>query len=68
MGLMLAEANALDFSAIISGLTSSITPAQIILIISAGVGACSGFVLAWIGVRKLLAMISSAISKGKLRA
>lgn len=68
---MLLEENAAvgasDFTEIISSFTSNFSPATLLGIIAVGLGACAGFVLAWIGVKKLVPMIQSAIKNGKLK-
>ena len=55
----------LDFAPIISSITGSITPQQIILVIGATIAAGAAFVVAWFGIRKVKAALSKGIFKGK---
>lgn len=43
-----------------------ITVANVVKVVTAGIGISLGFVLAWFGYRKVKAMILSAARKGKL--
>lgn len=61
-----AVSNALDFSAIITALTTAVTPAQIITIIASIIGVGMTFVLMWFGVRKLVSIFRKAVTKGKI--
>ena len=51
---------------IITALTASITPAQIIAILAIMIGVGMGFVLMWFGVRKLVSIFRKAVMKGKI--
>ena len=44
--------NAIDFTAYIEALTSTITPAQVLTVLAAVVGVGMIFFLMWLGVRK----------------
>ena len=56
-----------DFSGLITALTSSITPAQLLSILGTIIAAGMGFVLMWFGVRKLIKIFTTALQRGKLR-
>lgn len=61
-----AVSNALDFSPIITALTTAVTPTQIITIIAGIIGVGMTFVLMWFGVRKLVSIFRKAVTKGKI--
>lgn len=56
----------LDFSPVITALTNSVTPAQIITLISTIVAFGIPFVMMWFGVRKVIKIFKSAVMKGKI--
>ena len=56
----------IDFSPIITALTTTITPADIIIILASIVGVGLLFVLMWFGVRKLMKIFSNAVTKGRM--
>lgn len=60
-------ANTVDLSSFTTALTGSITPAQVLAILSSVVGVGMLFFLMWLGVRKAVGAFSSAVSRGKLR-
>lgn len=62
-----AAANNIDFSAFITALTGSISPAQVLAVLAAVVGVGIGFFLMWLGVRKAVQGFTSSVASGKLR-
>ena len=65
--ILFEETPSIDFSGLITALTTAITPAQLLSILSSVVGVGMGFVLMWFGVRKITRMFTSALSSGKFR-
>lgn len=59
-------ANAVDFSGLLSALTGSITPAQVLAVLASVVGVGMAFFLMWLGVRKAVRAFTSAVSRGSL--
>lgn len=57
----------LDFSPIINGVTSVITPTDIIVVIGSVIAAGMGFILAWFGIRKVVNALRNAIMRGRLK-
>lgn len=60
-------ASAVDFSAYITALTSTITPAQVLTVLAAVVGVGMTFFLMWLGVRKATRGFTSAVASGRIR-
>lgn len=60
-------ASTIDFSSYISALTSSITPAQVLIVLAAVVGVGMTFFLMWLGVRKATRGFTTAVSTGRIR-
>lgn len=60
-------ASTIDFSGFISALTSSITPAQVLVVLAAVVGVGMTFFLMWLGVRKATRAFTSAVASGRIR-
>lgn len=60
-------AAAVDFTAYISALTSTITPAQVLTVLAAVVGVGMTFFLMWLGVRKATRGFTSAVASGRIR-
>lgn len=58
--------NTVDFSGLLSALTSSITPAQVLAVLAAVIGVGMAFFLMWLGVRKAIRAFTSAVSSGRL--
>ena len=56
-----------DFSGLITALTSSITPAQLLSVLVQIIGVGMAFVLMWFGVRKLIKIFTTTLKNGKLR-
>ena len=50
----------------ITAITNSITPAQIVGVLAAVVGVGMTFVLMWFGARKLKQIFTNAVTKGKI--
>lgn len=61
------NANAIDFSAYITALTSSITVAQVLTVLASVVGVGMIFFLMWLGVRKATRGFTTAVSTGRIR-
>lgn len=57
----------LDFTPIVSAVTGSISPLDIIKLIAMTITAGMSFVLAWFGIRKVKGALKTAIFKGKIR-
>ena len=57
----------LDFSAFITALKNSITPAQVLTVLAAVIGVGMTFFLMWLGVRKATRAFTSAVATGKIR-
>ncbi len=51
---------------LITAITNSITPAQIVGVLAAVVGVGMTFVLMWFGARKLKQIFTNAVTKGKI--
>lgn len=58
---------AVDLSGLVSALTSAITPAEILTVLSSVVGIGMTFFLMWFGVRKAVKIFTSAVQSGKIR-
>lgn len=56
----------LDFSPIITALTSAVTPAQIITLVASIVAFGIPFVFMWFGMRKVIKIFRSAVMGGKI--
>lgn len=66
--ILLGEvAQTVDFSAFITALTGSITPAQVLAVLASVVGVGIAFFLMWLGVRKAVSGFTSAVANGRLR-
>lgn len=59
-------ANQVDFSGLLSALTKSITPAQILAVLASVIGVGMAFFLMWLGVRKAVSAFTSAVAHGSL--
>lgn len=55
-----------EISGVLTAVTSSITVANVVLLLASAIGAGITFVLAWFGIRKLIQVIMSAFRNGKL--
>lgn len=49
-----------------TALVSSITPAQIVIVLASIIGVGMTFVLMWFGVRKLVSIFKKAVTRGKI--
>lgn len=58
--------SALDFSPIITALTSAVTPANIIGLVASIVAFGIPFVFMWFGMRKVIKIFRSAVMGGKI--
>ncbi len=56
----------LDFSPIITALTSAVTPAQIITLVASIVAFGIPFVFMWFGMRKVIKIFRSAVMGGRI--
>lgn len=56
----------LDFSPVITALTSSVTPAQIITLLAGIIAFGIVYVFMWFGVRKVIKIFRSAVMGGKI--
>ena len=72
MPILLAEvgsvAEQVDLSSLVTAITGSITPADIITILGSVIGVGMGFVLMWFGTRKVISLFSTALKSGKIKA
>ena len=51
---------------LMTALTNSITPVQIIAVLASIIGVGMTFVLMWFGARKLVSIFKKAVTKGKI--
>ena len=51
---------------VMTALTGSITPAQIVAVLASIIGVGMTFVLMWFGVRKLVSIFRKAVTRGKI--
>lgn len=65
--IMEAVGDIIDFSAYITALKGSITPAQVLTVLAAVIAVGMGFFLMWLGVRKATRAFTSAVATGKIR-
>jgi hypothetical protein len=56
----------LDFSAVITALTSAVTPAQIITLIAGLISFGIVYVFMWFGIRKIVKIFRSAVMGGRI--
>lgn len=56
----------IDVSAIITALTTAVTPADIVTLIATAVTAGIGFVLVWFGARAVINAFQTALTTGRL--
>lgn len=56
----------LDFSPIITALTSAVTPTQIIALVASIVAFGIPFVFMWFGMRKVIKIFKSAVMGGRI--
>ena len=61
------ETMAQTLEPLITALTGSITPGQIVAVLAAIVGVGMTFVLMWFGARKLKSIFTSAVMRGKIK-
>lgn len=57
---------ALDFSPVITALTDSVTPGDIITLLGTIIAFGIPFVMMWFGVRKVIKIFKAAVMKGKI--
>ena len=65
--MLVLEGTTIDFSAFITALTGSITPAQVLTVLASVVGVGMAFFLMWLGVRKATRAFTSAVASGRIR-
>lgn len=58
--------NTLDFSPVITSLTTAVTPAQIITLVSSIIAFGIPFVFMWFGMRKVIKIFRSAVMGGRI--
>lgn len=56
----------LDFSPVITALTSAVTPAQIIALLASVIAFGIPFVFMWFGIRKVIKIFRSAVMGGSI--
>lgn len=61
------NAMSIDFESFITALTSTITPAEVLAVLSQVIGVGMLFFLLWLGVRKATKAFTSAVANGKIR-
>lgn len=61
------ETMATTLQPLITAMTSSITPGQIVAVLAAIVGVGMTFVLMWFGARKLKSIFTAAVTRGKIK-
>lgn len=67
--IIMAEATALstNLNSVVTSVTSSFTTTDLISVVTICIGAVSGYVILWFGVRKVLGAVKSGVFRGKLR-
>lgn len=58
--------NTLDFSPVITSLTTAVTPAQIITLVASIIAFGIPFVFMWFGMRKVIKIFRSAVMGGRI--
>lgn len=58
--------NTLDFSPVITALTTAVTPGQIITLVASIVAFGIPFVFMWFGMRKVVKIFRSAVMGGRI--
>ena len=57
---------AFDVASLITSLSATVKPGDVLTLIGTCVGAGMGFVLAWFGARKVVRAFTGALKKGKV--
>lgn len=57
---------AFDVASLITSLSATVSPGDVLTLIGTCVGAGMGFVLAWFGARKVVRAFTGALKKGKV--
>lgn len=57
---------AFDVASLITSLSATVKPSDVLTLIGTCVGAGMGFVLAWFGARKVVRAFTGALKKGKV--
>ena len=57
---------AFDVASLITSLSATVSPGDVLTLIGTCVGAGMGFVLAWFGARKVVRALTGALTKGKV--
>lgn len=65
-GEVLTGMASLDFAPVITALTSAVTPAQIITLISGLIAFGIVYVFMWFGIRKIVKIFRSAVMGGRI--
>lgn len=58
--------NTLDFSPVITALTSAVTPTQIITLLASVIAFGIPFVFMWFGIRKVIKIFRNAVMGGNI--
>lgn len=66
-GVTAMDTMATTLQPLITAMTSSITPGQIVTVLAAIVGVGMTFVLMWFGARKLKSIFTAAVTRGKIK-
>lgn len=56
----------IDFKPLQDAITTAVTPAQVLAILSSVIGVGMGFVLMWFGAKKIVRIFSRAFQNGKI--
>lgn len=67
MGEETVTTAAIDFSGFKDAVTGSISVAEVLEVLSSVVGVGMSFFLMWLGVRKIVAGFTAAVSRGTIR-
>lgn len=60
-------AQSIDFSSLTTALGSMVNFADVLSFLALGLGVSGGFFIGWMGVRKLIKMVTGAIKSGKIK-
>lgn len=58
--------SSVDFASLVSALTGMVSMGEIIGFLSLGLGGAGVFFLGWMGVRKLVRMITNSVKSGRV--
>lgn len=60
-------AQSIDFSSLVQALSSMVSFADVLSFLALGLGVAGSFFLGWMGVRKLVKLVTGAIKSGKIK-